>query len=328
MAPEFAKAATKLADEGSTLLLGKVDATEETDLAEKFEIRGYPTLKFFNNGKIVEYSGGRTSEDIIKWLKKKTGPPAVELTSADDAKAFQESQKVVVVAYFDSKESDNAKTYLGVASENDEIPFGIIYDKSVAEAVEISQQGVVLFKRFDENRVVLEDELTTDNLKKFVSSNSLPLVVEFSHEVCINLFSFLDKLTIFPQTAQKIFGGEIKTHNLLFISYKSDDYNTNLESYRNVAKDFKGKVLFVTINTDDEDHEKIMEFFGLKKEEVPALRLIKLEDEMTKFKPEKVDFSADAVRQFVSGVLEGTIKVVFIFITRSFILNYFNSFLL
>lgn len=96
---------------------------------------------------------------------------------------------------------------------------------------------------------------------------------------------------------------------MLFISYKSDDYATNVESYRNVAKDFKGKVLFVTINTDDEDHEKIMEFFGLKKEEVPALRLIRLEEEMTKFKPEKVDFSSDAVRAFVSGVLEGTIKV-------------------
>ena len=171
--------------------MGKVDATEETDLAEKFEIRGYPTLKFFNNGKIIEYSGGRTSEDIIKWLKKKTGPPAIELTSDAEAKTFQDSQKVVVVAYFESKESDAAKVYLSVAAENDDIPFGITYNNDVAQTLGVTKQGVVLFKKFDENQVFLEDELTEENLKKFVSSNSLPLVVEFSHEVFLTLMYFI-----------------------------------------------------------------------------------------------------------------------------------------
>lgn len=91
----------------------------------------------------------------------------------------------------------------------------------------------------------------------------------------------------------------------------ASDYETNLETYRNVAKDFKGKVLFVVLDVDDDEHEKIMEFFGLKKEEVPSMRLIRLEEEMTKFKPEKDDFSADYIKSFVNGVLDGTIKVSF-----------------
>ena len=98
---------------------------------------------------------------------------------------------------------------------------------------------------------------------------------------------------------------------MLFISYKSDEYANNVESYKKVASNFKGKVLFVTINTDEDDHEKIMEFFGLKKEEAPAMRLIRLEDEMTKYKPEKTDFSEEAVSNFVNGVLEGKIKVIY-----------------
>ena len=57
LAPEYAKAAAKMAEDKTDAKLAKVDATIESSLAEKFEIRGYPTLKFFRDGKPSEYNG-------------------------------------------------------------------------------------------------------------------------------------------------------------------------------------------------------------------------------------------------------------------------------
>merc|ERR1712209_212395 len=104
LAPEYAKAAGVLAEKDSPIKLAKVDATEESKLAEKFEVRGYPTLKFFRNGKPAEYSGGRTSDTIISWLEKKTGPPAAALADVDAAKKFLEDNKVAVVGFFKDRE--------------------------------------------------------------------------------------------------------------------------------------------------------------------------------------------------------------------------------
>lgn len=161
----------------------------------------------------------------------------------------------------------------------------------MATALGIEAEGVVLFKSFDEGKNVHEGEVSVDSIRKFVLGNSLPLVVEFSHE-----------------TAQKIFGGEIKAHNLLFISKKDPNYDSILESFRSVAKEFKGKVLFVTIDTEVEDHERIMEYFGLKKDETPELRFIKLEEEMTKFKPQTKDLTHDNIKEFVQNVLDGKLR--------------------
>jgi len=291
LAPEYAKAAGMLAEAGSNIKLGKVDATEESALAEKYEVRGYPTLKFFKYGKDQEYTGGRTADTIVNWLEKKTGPPAKTITAADDMKKFIEDNEIAVVGFFKDTESADAKTFLAVADKMDDYPFAITSDEAIFKDNEVEKEGIVLFKKFDEGRAVLSGEVTDEAVTKFISGNALPLVVEFNQD-----------------TAQKIFSGEVKSHLLLFLSAAAEDFSAKVDIAREIAKDHKGEMLFVTINTDEEEHKRIMEFFGMEESELPSMRIIKLEEDMSKYRPESTELSDSNIRSFVNQYLAGEIK--------------------
>lgn len=131
LAPEYAKAAQQLKEDGSETQLGKVDATEHGSLAEKFEVRGYPTLKFFHQGKPSDYNGPRKADGIVNWLKKKTGFPATKLTTADEAKEYVAGKQVGVIGFFKDGESDNAKTFINVVRDDDDIEYAFTTEQAV-----------------------------------------------------------------------------------------------------------------------------------------------------------------------------------------------------
>lgn len=280
-----------LADKDSAIKLAKVDATEESKIAEKFEVRGYPTLKFFKNGKDQEYNGGRTAETIVTWLEKKTGPAAKSLDSVDAAKAFVDDNDIAVVGFFKDAASEAAKAFLATADSLDDYPFGMTADDAVFSEYKVEKDNVVIFKKFDEGRNDLEGEVTEEALAKFISGNALPLVVEFNQD-----------------TAQKIFSGDVKSHLLMFLSAESEEFKAKTDIAREIAKDYKGEMLFVTINTDEEDHKRIMEFFGMEESELPSMRIIRLEEDMSKYKPDSTELSDANMRAFIKQYMDGALK--------------------
>uniref|UniRef100_A0A669AX96 protein disulfide-isomerase n=1 Tax=Oreochromis niloticus TaxID=8128 RepID=A0A669AX96_ORENI len=247
LAPEYAKAAGMLKAEGSDIRLGKVDATEETELTQEYGVRGYPTIKFFKGGD-------------------------------------KESPK-------EYSESAGAQAYEKAAQAIDDIPFAKTSNDAVYSKFEVSKDSIVLFKKFDEGRNTFDGDLTKEALLSFVKANQLPLVIEFTE-----------------QTAPKIFGGEIKSHILMFLPKAASDFQDKMDQFKKAAEGFKGQILFIFIDSDVDDNQRILEFFGLRKEECPAIRLITLEDEMTKYKPESDAITAESITEFCKLFTEGKLK--------------------
>ncbi|CAF3407521.1 unnamed protein product [Rotaria sp. Silwood1] len=291
LAPAYAAAAKQLAESGSEIKLASVDATIEQDLAQKYEVKGYPTIKFFSDGVTFEYTGGRTQDDIVGWLKKKTGPAADELKTVDDLNKLKQASDVVVIGVFKDMDGDTAASFLQVAKTIDGIPFGITSNADVLKELNVKQDTIVLLKKFDEGRNDLTSSIDESSIRQFIQENQLPIVVDFSAE-----------------TAQKIFGGDIKVHVLLFASKKSSDYEKLREEFKTAAKTYRGKTLFVAIDSDDEENERVLEFFGLKTSNVPAVRLITLKDEMSKFKPDSSDITSEVLVDFVKAFFDGKLK--------------------
>jgi len=74
MKPAYAEAAALMEMAGVNGRLAAVDCTLNRELASKYGIRGYPTLKHFLDGQEAEerYSSGRDSESIVNFMRAQT----------------------------------------------------------------------------------------------------------------------------------------------------------------------------------------------------------------------------------------------------------------
>ncbi|XP_062519555.1 protein disulfide-isomerase A5-like [Corticium candelabrum] len=71
---EYTSAATELKDKA---VLAGMDVTtmEGRDVIHEFNITGYPTIVYCEKGeKMFDYGGGRTKDEIIKWMNNREAP--------------------------------------------------------------------------------------------------------------------------------------------------------------------------------------------------------------------------------------------------------------
>jgi protein disulfide-isomerase A1 len=72
------------------VVFGRVDIEYNTKVQEDYNIRGMPTVIYFENGERKEvYGGGRTADSIIEWFYKRLISKTHNLESIEEIKEYE-----------------------------------------------------------------------------------------------------------------------------------------------------------------------------------------------------------------------------------------------
>lgn len=291
LAPEYAKAAKTLDKEGSEIKLAKVDATEAKGLASKFEIKGFPTLKFFRSGAPGAYEGGRTADDIVQWVKKRTGPITTPVTSVEDLENLKEANDVFAIGVFADEGSAGAKAYSGAAANYDHVTFAMTTDAAVKKELGIEKDTVIVIKSFDDlrNDMVVQSFHSAESLGTFVVTHATPLIQTFSDE-----------------TSGDIFKSPIQKHMLFFTDTTAEHHDSTVAAFKEAAIDFRGQTLMINVPKSE---DRVMEYFGIDAADIPTAVLADMTDEgsMKKY-PLPGPHDVEAIKAFTEAALQGTLK--------------------
>lgn len=283
LTPEFAKAAKELKGLDNPVPLAKVDATENSNIAKEFEVQGYPTLKFFINGSPIEYNGGRTHPEIVNWIKKKTGPPTTEVTSAAHLEELKKANKVLAV-FFGTSADEFKKAALSLDA--------VVFAESKDEELKAANGGasVVVFTQHNNGAAALSGAVTSESILAHIASVRFPPVMDFEGDEAI----------------ERVFGAEKPA--IVYFSDSATDFNG---TYETIAKSDKNGIIFFTSKVTSGLGQRLADYVGVSAASTPALWIIHPANrDLSKFKYDGA-FTVEGVNAFITNWKNGTLEKIF-----------------
>ncbi|GMI77146.1 ARABIDOPSIS THALIANA PROTEIN DISULFIDE ISOMERASE 8, PROTEIN DISULFIDE ISOMERASE 8, PDI-like 5-2 [Hibiscus trionum] len=224
--PQLDEAAVALAGLKEPIVIAKVNADKFTRLARKYDIDGYPTLKFFMHGVSMDYYGPRKADLLVQYLKKFVAPDVSVLSSDSAINDFVEA----VGAFF--------PIYIGFGLNESMISnLALKYKKKAwfSVAKDFSEHVMVLYD-FDKvpSLVALHPSYKQQSvfygpfedtfLGNFIKQNLLPLVVPLNHET-LKLLKDEERKIVLTITADE---NEDQSQNLIKLLRAAASANRDL----------------------------------------------------------------------------------------------------
>ncbi|KAL8175458.1 UNVERIFIED_CONTAM: hypothetical protein K2H54_025669 [Gekko kuhli] len=295
LAAEFAKAAEELKSAAVDVRLGKVDVTDQKGFKKEFNIQDFPTLKFFVDGdrsNPIDCKGVREASAFVTWVRRRIGSCTAHLNSTDQAKAFIDPEGMTVIGFLKSPQGGAGEVFCNSARSTPELPFGTTASDEVFALFGIREDMIVIFQKGKPvySEAAEEGELNDVELTRLIKTFTMDLVTEYNLE-----------------TSVKIFDVPVENHILLFIPKSSSAFSKAYEDFKSVAQEFRGKIMFVWVDTDESRNGRVIEYFQVIEIEVPAVQILNLtSDARYKMPAEKV--AVKNLRSFCQSYLGGTAK--------------------
>ncbi|XP_037136029.1 protein disulfide-isomerase A4 [Syngnathus acus] len=302
LAPEYEKAAKELSQRSPPIPLAKVDATTESDIASRFDVTGYPTLKIFRKGKMFDYNGPREKHGIVDYMSQQAGPPSKQVQAAKQVQELlKDGDDAIIVGVFSSEEDAAYETYIEAChSLREDFTFRHTFSSDVAKLLKASPGQVVITQseRFRSkyepasHTLVLKDSTSASDVQEFFKKHVTSLV---GHRK--------------PSNDAKRY-----TKRPLVIVYYGVDFSYDFKKatqfWRSkvleVAKDFPEYTFAIA---DEEDYADELKTLGLS-ESGEDVNVAILADGGKKFAMEPDDFDSDVLREFIMAFKKGKLKPI------------------
>ncbi|XP_009892709.1 PREDICTED: endoplasmic reticulum resident protein 27 [Charadrius vociferus] len=128
-----------------------------------------------------------------------------------------------------------------------------------------AEVAVIGFFQVDNDRRDLDmnsKDVDAEKMTRFIRMNELRLVTDYN-----------------PVTAIGVMQSSLQLHLLLITDKMSPKHPERMRKYRAAAELFKGKILFILLDSNLKSNERVVSFFKLKKSQLPALALFHAPDE-------------------------------------------------
>lgn len=218
-------------------------------------------------------------------------PAVSDLDTPKDVFKFVEASKVVVIGFFSESDAKEIKKFKGVAEAlRDDYVFGQTHNQDSAKAAKVEQPAVVLYKKFDEKKIIYDGQMTKVALTEFIQKNSVPTMDDLG-----------------PSNYEKYVSMGLPM--AYFFHHNTEQKEEFGPMFEKIAKDYKGKILFVYL--DASQYGSHAENLALK-QTWPAFGILtpkpqsKYPFDQTKTLNEK-DIS-EFVKAFANGELKPTMK--------------------
>lgn len=288
LAPEYEKAATSLKDKN--ISLAKVDCTENQDLCQELDIKGFPTMLIFEDAeKTGRYEGGRKADDITKFMVHRSLPVVTDVKEESEIGFFSDEGGVVAFlpAKGDEKFSEDLKTLAKKLREK--TSFAQTTNQDLAKKYGAKPPQVAVFKESEE-KPALTSDLNPEHLEKFINVESFPSFGELSADTYVNYMT-----SGIP---------------VMIGFYESDDDKALLrDSLKPYLKDLKGKANIAFLNA--KAYGRHAENVNLKPE-FPALVVHDAETNLKYIHPQGEPLTPKSIgkyaKDFAAGKIEPTVK--------------------
>ncbi|XP_053198850.1 protein disulfide-isomerase A4 [Scomber japonicus] len=302
LAPEYEKAAKQLNERTPPIPLAKVDATVESDIASRFEVTGYPTLKIFRKGKIFEYNGPRETFGIVDYMKEQAGPPSKQVQAVKQVQEFtKDGDDAVIVGLFSSEQDAAFEIYNEACNIlREDFSFRHSFSSDVAKLLKGSPGQIVIvqpekFRSKHEpasHTLTVKDSTSVSEVQEFFKKHMIPLV---GHRK--------------PSNDAKRY-----TKRPLVVVYYGVDFSFD---YRKATQFWRSKVLEVAKDfpeytfaiADEEDYAEELKSLGLS-DSGEEVNVGILADEGKKFAMEPEEFDSEVLRDFVMAFKKGKLKPI------------------